>query len=562
MLSAEVILAWTTERLAKGADSEALAALAEAVARFPADSGIAVRHADALHLAGQLAPAAAAYRRALLLDPAAVDGWNGLGCVELARGAFGETVRCLREALALQPGRLDIRFNLGKALFDLGEVDAAVDCYRAVVAAGPSALAQGARAALAAIIPGAASADNAAVLRVRRDWARKEAKALGLAGRFRPAPAAIGGKLRIGYVSAFFGDRNWMKPVWAAVNHHDRARFEIHFFHDVKPPSTESGYRDHADDVVHDVRGATNEGLASYVARCGIDILVDLNGYSHPSRLDLFMRRPAPVIVGWFNMFATTGIDAFDYIIGDDAVIPAAEERFYSERVRRVPGSYLAFNVLYPVPDVEPPPVLATGSLTFGCFASQYKLTEATVAIFAAILQGAPQARLLLKSRPLADESNRSAVRARFARHGVASERVLMEGPDEHFAFLAAYARVDIALDPFPYSGGTTTMEALWQGVPVLTFNGDRWASRTSRSLLLAAGLEEWCLADRDALIRRTIALAVSPTTPSALAALRTSLRDRIAKTAACDGAALCRGLETLYEEIAIREGRRSGEPL
>ena len=116
------------------------------------------------------------------------------------------------------------------------------------------------------------------------------------------------------------------------------------------------------------------------------------------------MRRPAPVIVGWFNMFATTGIDAFDYIVGDDAVIPPAEERFYSERVLRVPGSYLAFNVLYPVPDVTPPPVLATGSLTFGCFCSQYKITDETIAAFSAILRDAPQARLLLKNRTLADE--------------------------------------------------------------------------------------------------------------------------------------------------------------
>jgi protein O-GlcNAc transferase len=561
MLSAEAILAWTTERLAKGADSEALAALAEAAVRFPADAGIAVRHADALHLAGQLAAAAAAYRRALLLDPAAVDGWNGLGCAEQARGALGETVRCLREALALQPGRLDIRFNLAKALFELGEVDAAVDCYRVVAEEGPAALARDALAAIACIIPGAATADNAVVLQARRGWARQEAKALGLVGRARPAPAAPTGKLRIGYVSAFFGDRNWMKPVWAAVNHHDRGRFEIHFFHDAKPPSAESGYRDHAQDIVHDVRAATNDGLAGYIARCGIDVLVDLNGYSHPSRLDLFMRRPAPVIVGWFNMFATTGIDAFDYIIGDDAVIPAAEERFYGERVLRVPGSYLAFNVLYPVPDVAPPPVLATGNLTFGCFCSQYKITDDTVAMFAAILRGAPQARLLLKSRPLADASCRGAVQARFARHGVGAERLLLEGPDEHFTFLAAYERVDIALDPFPYSGGTTTMEALWQGVPVLTFNGDRWASRTSRSLLLAAGLDAWCLADRDAFVVRAIALAAAPTTAAELAALRVSLRDRLAKSAACDGAALCRGLETLYEEIAIREGRRSGDP-
>lgn len=128
-----------------------------------------------------------------------------------------------------------------------------------------------------------------------------------------------------------------------------------------------------------------------------------------------------------------------------------------------------------------------------------------------------------------------------------------MEGPAEHAAFLAAYERVDIALDTFPYSGGTTTMEALWQGVPVLTFNGDRWAARTSRSLLLAAGLDEWCLADRDAFVARAIALARSPMTPAELVALRGSLRDRLARSPACDGAALCRGLERLYEEIRPR---------
>ena len=161
MLSAAAVLAWTTERLAKGADSEALAALAEAVVRFPDDPALAVRHADALQLGGQLPAAAAEYRRALLLDPATVDGWYGLGCAELARGAFGETVHCLRRALALQPDRLDIRFNLGKALFGLGEVDAAVECSRAVAEAGPSPLTGEALAAIACIIPGASAADNA-----------------------------------------------------------------------------------------------------------------------------------------------------------------------------------------------------------------------------------------------------------------------------------------------------------------------------------------------------------------------------------------------------------------
>jgi predicted O-linked N-acetylglucosamine transferase (SPINDLY family) len=447
--------------------------------------------------------------------------------------------------VALAPARAAARFNLAKALFELGEVDAALDAYRAVAAAADANLRGEALAAIACIIPGAAQADNAAVLATRREWAALESPG----PRPRPPRHKRGEKLRIGYVSAFFGDRNWMKPVVGAINHHDRARFDLHFFSDGAPPDAAAGWLDFPTDVVHDVRGAPNDALAQYVARFAIDVLVDLNGYSYPRRLGLFMHRPAPAIVGWFNMFATTGIDAFDAIIGDDAVIAPAEEAFYSERVLHVPGSYLAFSVLYPVPDVAPPP--ANGRITFGCFCSQYKLTDATLDMFAAILRAAPEARLLVKNRTLGDASCRAAFHARFAARGIADARVLLDGPAEHDAFLAAYARVDIALDTFPYSGGTTTMEALWQGVPVLALDGDRWAARTTRSLLHAAGLADWCLPDPDAFIARAAALARAPETPAMLAALRAGLRERVARSSACDSAALCRALEEIYVRLA-----------
>jgi protein O-GlcNAc transferase len=542
------ILEWTTERLARGPDAAARAALAAAVTRFPEHPFLATRHGDALQLDGEFGAAAAEYRRALAREPALRDAWHGLGCAELAGKDFGEAARCLRKAIDLRPDLADSWFNLGKALFQLGEVDAAVECYRRVADSGDPTTLREALLNTACVIPGATTADNGTVLESRRTWAASAAPTT-VPKRERRTPAD---KLRLGYVSAFFGDRNWMKPVFGAINHHDRARFDIHFFCDGPPPSDAAGYHDSPSDHVHNVTGAPNDGLADYVASFGIDVLVDLNGYSVPRRLGLFMRRPAPVIVGWFNMFATTGIDGFDYIIGDDAVIPIAEERFYSERVLRVPGSYLAFNVLYPVPDVAPPPVLADGHLTFGCFCSQYKITDATVDDWAAILRGAPQARLLLKNRALGDASTRAAMLERLTGRGVAAERIRLEGPSEHYAYLAAYEGVDIALDTFPYSGGTTTTEALWQGVPVLACDGDRWAARTSISLLRAGGLESWCLPDRRALVERAIALANSSSTAAELAALRLSLRDRLSASPVCDSVGLCRALEAIYQRIAI----------
>jgi predicted O-linked N-acetylglucosamine transferase (SPINDLY family) len=358
--------------------------------------------------------------------------------------------------------------------------------------------------------------------------------------------------VRVGDVSAFFGDRNWMKPVAGVANHHDRSRFELHFFSDGAMPSPAAGWRDEPSDYVHDVRGAPNDALAQYIARFGIDVLVDLNGYSAPGRLPLYMHRPAPAIAGWFNMYATTGIDAFDVTVCDRAALPPHEDRFCSERVVAVEGcSYLTFSVLYPVPDVAPPPALADGRITFGCFCSQYKLTDATLDAHAAILRAVPDARLLIKNRTLGDASSRAALLARFAARGIAAARLSLDGPDEHAAFLAAYARVDIALDSFPYSAGTTAMEALWQGVPLLTCDGDRWAARTARSILLAAGLDDWCARDPAAFVARAIALARAPETPAMLGRLRAGLRARVARSPACDSARLCHELETIWQRLA-----------
>ena len=532
---------------AEGRDDDALASLTDACARFPDNGVLATCHADAMQQVQRFAEAAAEYRRALTLDDSQFPAWFGLGWAELACGAYGAAIPSLRRAVALRPERSEVHYNLAKCLFELGEIDAALDHYRLAGGSAGSMLHREALASIAVIIPGSPRADNAAVLQARRAWVALE-PAADAARAHSPSPS---GKLRVGYVSAFFGALNWMKPVWGVINHHDRAQFEIHLFCDGKLPSVDSGYKDYPLDYIHNVTGAPNDGLADYIARAGIDILVDLNGYSFPDRIGLFMRRPAPAIVGWFNMYATTGCSAFDYLIGDVAVIPAMEERFYSERVLRVPGSYLAFSVLYPVPEVAPPPCSAGKPLTFGCFGSQYKITDEVVATWASILRQVPRARVLLRNRTLDNESNRAALHAHFAEPGVANDRVLLDGAAEHFEFLSAYDRVDIALDTFPYNGGTTTMEALWQGVPVLTFNGDRWASRTSRSLLLAARLPEWCTADRHAYVAEAVRLALSPMTPANLVLLRSTMRQRLAATPVCNSAALCRALERFYRKIA-----------
>ena len=538
------IVQQATALLAQGSNDAALVLLIEATRRFPEHAALACRHADALHLAKRFDAAAAAYRQALALDGKLLDAWYGLGCCRLSAQAYGEAAAALSRALELRPDALGARCNLAEALFKLGQVEDAVRHYIEVAESGDREVQAVALDALACIAPGSAAFDNIGVLALRRHWAERIGKDIH---PVLTAPRAPDGKLRIGYLSAFFGARNWMKPVFGVINQHDRKRFEIHLLSEGGDPSVSSGYHDHPDDRIWCISGVPNDVLARHIARAGLDVLVDLNGYSVQRRLPLFMHRPARRQIGWFNMYATTGIAAFDCLIGDDAVIPTDEEAFYCERIVRVPGSYLAFTVPYPVPDVTPPPCLATGRLTFGCLGSAYKITDAVVAAWSRILRAAPGSRLLLKNRTLDDASNRVAQLARFAGHGVAEQQLVLEGPEEHFAFLQTYARVDIALDTYPYNGGTTTTEALWQGVPVLSFNGDRWASRTSRSLLLAAGLSDWVTANEDAYIGAAIRLALASATPNHLAGLRASLRRRLLASPACDPATLCRALEALY---------------
>jgi len=529
-------------RLATGPDEGTLATLAAAVANFPADAALARCHADALHLAGRLPEAEAEYARSLALDAAEAKAWYGLGMARMARGAHAGAAEALDRFLRLHPADARARTSLAEAQFRAGAVDAAVTDYEKAARDGDAEVRLLALRNLACIVPGAPSADNARVLGIRRGWVA--GLPAGACPRARPA---AGRKLRVGYVSSFFGGANWMKPVFGVINSHDRDRFELHLIADGKIPTAEGGYREHDDDRIWTIGGTGNAPIAARIAEHGIDVLVDLNGYSRPERLGLFTLRAAPVQIGWFNMFATTGTDAFDALVGDAAVLPPEEEAHYAERILRVPGSYLAFTVAHPAPPVAPPPCLAKGRITFGSLCSAYKLTDQVVAAWARILRGAPGARLLLRNASLDEASNAAALAARFAQEGVAAERLTLEGGAPHYEFLETYGRIDIALDAFPYNGGTTTTEALWQGVPVLAFNGDRWAARTSRSLLLAAGLGDWVADDAAAYVERAVALARDPATPGRLAALREGMRARLAASAVCDVEGLCRALEAIY---------------
>ncbi len=542
----DALAAEAAQVLAAGPDAAMLARLAEAWRSHSGHAGITLRLADALQLAGQRDQAVAAYAAALALDAMSFEAWYGMAGAQMARGAYASARDALVQALGLQPQAEGARCLLAEALFNLGETDAASAAYQRVIARGAPAMRDAALASLAVLVPGSMAASHELVRAVRAAW-------IGRAGgAIQPMPrraAPQGRKIRVGYLSAFFGARNWMKPVFGVINRHDREWFEVHLISDGEDPSAASGYAERAEDRVWQVKGMPNGALARAIAQAELDVLVDLNAYSLAGRLGLYPYRPARFQLSWFNLFATSAVPGIDAVVGDASVIRPEEEEHYSERVLRVPGSYLAFEVGYPTPEVAPLPWLANGVPTLGCLGSAYKLTPQTIDAWAAILRAVPAARLVVGNPSLDEEGNRAELLRRLEGRGVAAERVALSGRAEHFAFLRGYGAIDIALDTFPYNGGTTTTEALWQGVPVLTTDGDRWAARTSKSLLLAAGLSDWVADDIDGFVAKAVSLLGDPATPGRLAALRAGMRARLAASAACDSAGLCRALEAIYTQ-------------
>lgn len=520
---------------------EAVEVLAKAAEALSDDPAVHAELADALQTAGRLDEAVDAYRRALELDGRLGRALYGLGCAQLALRRHADAAATFRKILAAGADHAPTHHNLAKALFELGQVGEAMRHFRRAAALDPRGPAAG---AIAVSIPGDPEADNQAVLEARRRFAENLPAAAGRAPGRRLSP---GGKLRIAYICAFFQDRNWMKPVWGLINRHDRQRFEIHLLSDAPRQAIEHGYRAQASDGFHDITGLSNGRVAALIAENRIDLLVDLNGYSYVRRLGLLAAKPAPVLAGWFNLYATTGLASVDYLIADEHVLAPEEERFYTERIVRVPGCCLTFEVSYPVPDVACAPCLRAGRFTFGCLASQYKITPHVMDAWSQVLGRCPESRLVLKNAALGSPDNRAYVREQFASRGIAAERIELDGPSEHYEFLRAYDRIDLALDTFPYNGGTTTTEAIWQGVAVLTFAGDRWASRTSASILRAGGLSELVAADADDYVERAVQWATDRAGRAKLAELRQHMRDHLRASPVCDTETFARNMEDLY---------------
>jgi hypothetical protein len=293
--------------------------------------------------------------------------------------------------------------------------------------------------------------------------------------------------------------------------------------------------------------GLNDETAARRIQADGVHILIDLSGHTAHNRLPLFAWKPAPVQVSWLGYFATTGVAEMDYFIADPHTLPAGEERQFTETVWRLPDTRLCFTAPDADVAIAELPALANGYITFGCFNSLTKINDRVIVLWARLLDAVPGSRLMLKAKQLKEALVQDKMRERFAAHGVSADRLLLEGPEARAEYLAAYNRIDIALDPFPFTGGTTTAECLWMGVPVLTLAGDRLVSRQGVGLLANAGLPDWIATDADDYVSKAVLHASNP---QALAALRRSLRQQVLASPVFDGERFARHLENALQDM------------
>ena len=330
---------------------------------------------------------------------------------------------------------------------------------------------------------------------------------------------------------------------------HDRQAVEVFCYAEVTRPDTVTAHLQGLADHWLVTVGLSDEELAERIRADGIDILVDLAGHTAKNRLRVFARKPAPVQVTWLGYPNTTGLEAIDYRLVDAVTDPVGEaDAWASETLVRLEGGFLCYGGVKDAPEPTVPPCLKTGTVTFGSFNNPAKVSAATFDAWATLLSRLPQARLLLKGKPFADAATRALFLARLGERGVAAERVeLVAWLPGAAAHLALYHRVDIALDPFPYNGTTTTCEALWMGVPVVTLRGDRHAGRVGASLLSQIGLTDLIANSVEEYVAIALALAGNP---GHLHELRRSLRSRMAASSLCDGRAFARKMEAAFRTM------------
>lgn len=525
----------------QGRLDEADGLLSRAVNLQPENAGVLYNLGLLAMQRGEDEVAIGSLRRSIALKPTFAPAFFTLGNLCLRVPDYTDALANFDQALALNPSHKHAALNRAKALSGLGRsVDAYGSLRRALNIDPTFAAAHSNLIFKQQYDPNISAADLFAEAQVWNAAHASQPNAGSLATNTDPDRV-----LRVGYLSPHFTDHPvgyFLEPVLA---NHDPENVSVICYSDSLVDGPQSR-RLRANTVTwHDVNGEKDGALAERIRADGIDILIDLDGHSGPNRLPVFARRAASLQVTWAGYVGTTGLDAMDYLITDSRQTIETDLSLITEQPVYMPGNYVALAPILNAPDVGPCPSRQNGFITFGCFNALDKINGQVISLWSEILSAVPGSRLSLITFDLGDPAVRARIERMFADHGVAANRLDLSGKLPRQDLLNAYNAIDIALDPFPYSGGLTTLESLWMGVPVITKrDGDRFACRHSTTHLTALGFMECVADDAEDYVTRVVSLAADA---DRRATLRQKSREMMRSSPVCDGAAFTRALEQAY---------------
>ncbi len=474
---------------------------------------------------------------------------HGLGLALRELDKTDEAIAAYKEAISIQPDFALAHNSLGAALLARNEVDAAITSFRRALEIEPN-LAR-VHSNILLVMNYLANSTQEQLYAESRKFDSQHAKGLRKRrdsfrnSRNRKRP------LKIGYLSPDFQDHSVAHFTRKLPREHNREAVEVFCYSDVETPDYVTAQFQAQTDHWLSIAKMDDDEVAACIRRDRIDILVDLAGHTSRNRLLLFAQKPAPVQVSWLGYPNTTGLKTMDYRLTDSVADPLSEaDRLYTEKLIRLEHGFLCYQTDESILEVSSPPCLKQGHITFGSFNSISKVTPDVVGVWSRILQSVPDSRLVLKAKALEDSGTRMRLLQAFREHGIDSDRLdlinMVAGRKDH---MKLYSRVDIGLDPFPYNGTTTTCEALWMSVPVITLCGDRHAGRVGASIMHHVGLPSLVAQSSDEYVNVAKYLANDT---QELTRQRKTIRAQMQQSALMDVPAFVATLENAYRKMWV----------
>lgn len=496
----------------------------------------------ALKDAGEFSRAIEVFGRALVISPNDGDYVANLGNVYLLKGDVDEAADLYRRALALRPKAAHAHNNLGNALKDLGQIDQAISSYRQAIECEHNWRMASNLLYSLHLHP---ASTPASLFEEHRKWNENYAQAFAPRAPAYPNDRDPNRRIRIGYVSPDFREHPVGRFIAPLLAHHDRAKFEVYCYAGAARPDAMSQRIEKHADVWRDMVGMTHDRLERQIREDHIDLLIDLSLHGEGNRMPVFAGKPAPVQATYLAYASTSGLSTMDYRLTDPWLDPpGVGDEFYSETSIRLPRTYWCYEADESAPDVASPPSKANGFVTFGCFNNFCKVSEPAIRAWRQILLEIPDSRLILHAR---GRSARQRVSDFFGQQGIDASRLSFSGFVSREQYFRQYEQIDIALDPFPYPGGTTTCDALWMGVPVVSLAGATAVSRGGLSILSNVGLPELVARSPEQYMQIAMNLA---TDFARLEHLRTSLRLMMRDSPLMDAPQFAREVEDAYRQM------------